>query len=339
MQRLIERERVALANLKYAEDLLKKAKEGSSHGDNGSDVQYCYDEVSRCGKLYDEAQNQRCEVERVVDEFTSYSDSYSRNQQTLVSDYTEVVKKSSVFLNKYSEYLQQSRQALDGGGDSATNNSGIVANNIQGRSLSQTQQTWHTGSDGSKTFNTPVETGYQLNANQGSCSANVNGSTLSFRGTCGIVSCSNVLTLAGVNANEQGALNRAVQLGICNIGIKPSSNGGTSADDRIQLLSSFGIPSHLELASTDNIAKAVSEGKGVIISVDAGYFWKNPQYIGGGHAITVTSVKLDANNNIAGFYICDSGTGGRDASKFYSAQHIQYALTGRQMNVTNNIIR
>ena len=87
----------------------------------------------------------------------------------------------------------------------------------------------------------------------------------------------------------------------------------------------------------DTIAKYVSEGRGVIISVHADMLWYDAPYPSGMyHAVTVTSVKKDPRGRILGFYICDSAKGG---TTYYSAQKIRQVLTGSAMNVTYQIIR
>ena len=74
---------------------------------------------------------------------------------------------------------------------------------------------------------------------------------------------------------------------------------------------------------------------GVIISVYAGMLyngWSDQRDL---HAITVTSVKKDRYGNVLGFYVCDSGTGGIDSSKFYTTFQVENALSCRPMNVTS----
>lgn len=57
--------------------------------------------------------------------------------------------------------------------------------------LLQTNETWHKDNDGMDVYNTPAETGKKLDTNQGKVQG--------YQGTCGIVSCVNILRLAGLS--------------------------------------------------------------------------------------------------------------------------------------------
>ena len=206
------------------------------------------------------------------------------------------------------------------------------------RSLSATQQRWYPhNNNSSAVFNTPVETGRMLDANQGKYE--------DFAGTCGLVSCVNVLRMAGMRIAEADVVSYASSnrnaegdAYLCTVNSNPSSNGGTHQYDRQEILSHFGLESNLQTSNIENISTAVREGRGVIISVDAGRFWNDPRYIGGGHAVTVTSVQVDNNGDVEGFYICDSGTQGRDEARYVSANHLQNSLNrNREINVTSII--
>ena len=202
--------------------------------------------------------------------------------------------------------------------------------------LDATKQGWTLSEDGTLVFNTPIETGEKLLSDQG----RLNG----YWGTCGIVSCANVLRLGGYPATEAelvvyaSTTNSITHSGyLCQTNSDPDSNGGTCAIDRRYILKHYGVSSELREASVSNIAQAVSEGRGVIISVypEILYYGKlKHHYL---HAITVTSVKKDLSGNILGFYVCDSGTGGVDNSRYYTASQIEKALSGRKMNVTSII--
>lgn len=201
------------------------------------------------------------------------------------------------------------------------------------RNLPHTQQDWHPSDDGaSQIFNTPIETGALLDAKQGK--------DPDYRGTCGIVSCVNVLRLAGrLNTTEEEALQCAIDNFLCEVEIdSPDYRGGTGAEERRKLLKLFGVESDLVDSSIEAIAEHVSAGKGVIISVEVGELWRRP-YCRGYHAVTVTSVQKNQNGEIEGFYICDSGSGRNDRARFYRADHLEQALTTRKMNVTTSIIR
>lgn len=202
------------------------------------------------------------------------------------------------------------------------------------RNLPKTQQEWYPDNDGlHQIYNTPLQTGKELDANQGK--------DPSHRGTCGIVSCVNILRLAGrLDATESEVLMDAIAQGLCTTNDKlPASSGGTTCVRRQQILKRFGLESELIHPSTDAIAEYVSAGKGVIISVFADRLWKDPRYHNAYHAVVVTSVVKNASGNVTGFYICDSGRRTNDCAHFYTVEELKYALTPRKMNVTTSIIR
>ena len=74
--------------------------------------------------------------------------------------------------------------------NTSTTRNEFTTNTSQIRTLSETQQEWYSDNDGiHQIYNTPAETGKLLDAEQGKNPRH--------RGTCGIVSCVNVLRLAG----------------------------------------------------------------------------------------------------------------------------------------------
>lgn len=184
--------------------------------------------------------------------------------------------------------------------------------------------------DGGRTYNTPSETGKSLDYHQGK--------EKDFQGTCGLCSCENILRLAGVNVTEQDILRFAKKNGLCEQNKKPEDNGGTSYISRQVILEAFGLSSSLLPQDVKLIGDAVSSGKGVIISVDAGLLWKRANYLNNLHAVTVTSVDYNAAGQIESFHICDSGSNEYD--KIVSVAELQTCLVShRKMNVTHQIIR
>lgn len=205
------------------------------------------------------------------------------------------------------------------------------------KKLSATQQTW-TVDETAKTqvFNAPEKTGKSLDSHQGKYVRPVQ-----FAGTCGLVSCVNVMRLAGMtDITEEEVVEIAVDFSLCTAGLKPEDNGGTNIFHRQSILKAFGIESDFIKTSILAIAQCVAEGRGVIISVDAGMLWNDPQYLNGLHAITVTSVKTDLEGHILGFYICDSGRGmDEDSSRYIDVEHMARSISHQPMNVTADIIR
>lgn len=217
------------------------------------------------------------------------------------------------------------------------------------RSLSRTAESWTKGAGNTMTYNAPIETGKKLDFHQGKVQ--------NFEGTCGLVSCVNVLRMSGVSISEADVVKYASttyedntnsflaslkRKTLCTTNSAPSSNGGTSAASRKKILDHFGIPSRTAPQSIETIAQAVSAGHGVIASVHAEtlYFKRRPIHPDL-HAITITSVQKDNTGKILGFYVCDSNSyvlGGTGAT-YYTADEINEALSDRECNITTTIIR
>lgn len=217
------------------------------------------------------------------------------------------------------------------------------------RSLTHTAEVWTRGAGNTLTYNTPIETGKKLDYRQGKVE--------NFQGTCGLVSCVNVLRMAGVPATEADVVKYASttfeentnsfvaslrRKTLCTTNAVPSMNGGTSAASRKKILEHFGIPSRTAPQSIETIAQAVASGHGVIASVHAEtlYFKRRPIH-NDLHAITITSVQRDTTGKILGFYVCDSNAyalGGTGAT-YYTAEEIEEALSERECNITTTIIR
>lgn len=216
-------------------------------------------------------------------------------------------------------------------------------------SFSKTKQVWHQDDPYIKTFNSPEETGAYLNCNQGVSEKMGGEGVEGFEGTCGLVSCENVLRMAGVKITEAEVVNYAKShkrgfRHLCTINSKAENNGGTYAQDRQKILSHYGIDSKIEyFIDLERIANYVTEGRGVIASVDACMLWYGAvSAVPARHAITITSVERDAfSNEITAFYICDSGSRNGDSSRRVDADLLYEALkpTGGELNVTNTIIR
>lgn len=242
-------------------------------------------------------------------------------------------------LSNSSQISESNNSNLSDGRDtSATSNFGSP------HFYESTQESWRPGI-GSNTYDSPHETGRTLNSNQGLSPAEGGEGVEGYRGTCGLVSCQNVLRMAGLTINESDVVNYARNtrtgfLGIrrlCTTNSTPANNGGTYASDRQQILQHFGVESTIESGTIDNIARNVAEGRGVIVSVEANRFWGRSSNLQEGHAVTITSVERDSQSgNPIGFYVCDSGTG--ESSRYVTATELQDSLFG-SINVTTRVIR
>lgn len=350
-----DRQTQAYEKLVSAQEALARAEAAARNSEDGDVPYYYYQAVALCQAEYDEISGVCASIERINDDFSAASSSYKRTIESSRQEYISILQKSSHVLTQYAELVRKSSSITSGGpptvgasfipSQSESNSSPLADQTTSVHSvgsasgsfeLNSTNQIWTTSADGSMVFNTPVETGGKLD----SCQGKVNG----FLGTCGLVSCVNILRLAGYPATESEVVGYASTTSagfgrgkLCTTNSFSEENGGTSAKTRQQILQHFGIKSELREASVENIAGAVSDGRGVIISVYAGMLyngWSDHRDL---HAITVTSVKKDRYGNVLGFYVCDSGTGGVDNSRFYTTFQVENALSGRPMNITSII--
>lgn len=135
--------------------------------------------------------------------------------------------------------------------------------------------------------------------------------SLGYRGTCGLVSCQNVLRLFGTAASEDELVRYASQRKLCMADRTPEYSGGTNGPMRARILDEWGLPALVEKnPSPDRMAAAFDEGHGVIVGVNAGILWNDANYYGIGqsnHVVTVTGTARDQEGGLLGVYICDSG--------------------------------
>lgn len=205
------------------------------------------------------------------------------------------------------------------------------------RDLPVTQYGYQTDIDGNQVYDSPIETTKYLCPRQGNARAG-------YEGTCGLCSCANVIRLAGVNVDEGQIIDYASVNNLCDF------DGATSPLDRKEILNHFGVDSGIfplnkdfngkvTEDNMDQIETYVSSGKGVILSVHALTLWRGLDHpTNDFHAITVISTKKDAQGNLLGFYVNDTGslTGG---TAYYSKEILLKSLTGKPMNVTHQVIR
>lgn len=216
------------------------------------------------------------------------------------------------------------------------------------RDLTVSQYGFTTNASGMEVYDSPLEVDKYLYSKQGSAYKN-------FKGTCGLCSCANVLRLAGVDYGEKEMIEYAAdpQGGLfspklCTVNpFSASASGGTTPKQRQQILDHFGVSSSIWSIKTDadgrtsmetinDIANWVSEGRGVIVDVDAGIFYNSPPNYGNGHAVTITSVEKNKYGDVTAFYILDSNQG----TVKLNAWDLQDTLrTFVGINVTSQIIR
>jgi hypothetical protein len=161
-----------------------------------------------------------------------------------------------------------------------------------------------------------------------------------FEGTCGLVSCEDVLRQFGVDVTEDNIVDHAAGSGECYVGDDPEKSGGTSSESQAQILNDYGVPAHTESGqSLEDLAADVERGSGVIVSANAGYLWDDANAYDSGqsnHAVVVTGVARDPETGeLQGFFINDSGTG--NSAQFVDASTMQaaYVETGGNAVVTD----
>lgn len=244
-------------------------------------------------------------------------------------------------LTAYARFLESLERGPGGGSSEVKAKASSAFAGGVPRSLSSTQQQFKQFPDGSREYNSPMETDASLYKSQGSANPKI-------RGTCGLCSIVNVLRLAGIQISEKEVIDYAMSMNLCLFCTGDSAaSGGTCAEDRKCILEHFGVPSHIEpvpigdAGATDFtlgvIASQVNSGHGVIISVDAGELYEDGRYMGAGHAITVTSVRLDSSGSITGYYICDSNIG--KGTRLLEKEHMRRCLSGAPINITDTVIR
>jgi Ca2+-binding RTX toxin-like protein len=110
---------------------------------------------------------------------------------------------------------------------------------------------------------------------------------------------------------------------------RDATRGGCNQYDQVNLLKSFGLEADFSNGYDQaRLASLLKDGRGVLIAVNAGKLWGDPDDIQGGvlnHVVTVTGVACDADSgNVLGFYIADSGRGqAADASRYLSAEDMR----------------
>ena len=216
------------------------------------------------------------------------------------------------------------------------------------RDLSVSQYGFTKDASGMETYDSPFEVGKYLCAEQGSAYDN-------FKGTCGLCSCANVLRLAGVNYGEKEMIDYAANrqggffaTRLCTYNpFNASANGGTTPKQRQKILDYFGVNSSIfdvkvdadgatSIDTINDLAKWVSEGRGVMVDVDAGLFYNSCQNDNKGHVVTLTSVEKNKYGDVTAFYIFDSNQG---TVKCYAWELQEMLRNFVGINVTSQIIR
>lgn len=167
-----------------------------------------------------------------------------------------------------------------------------------------------------------------------------------FRGTCGLVSCEDILRQFGIDVTEDDIVRFAVENGLCEVNQDPNQCGGSIPSSQALILNEHGVPAHVEvLESIEHLADRVEHGHGVIAGVNAGILWNDASAFESGeanHAIVVTGVARDPlTGEIQGFFINDSGRGFlEDSGRFVDLATMQvgWESTGG-VSVVTDVVR
>jgi uncharacterized Zn-binding protein involved in type VI secretion len=161
-------------------------------------------------------------------------------------------------------------------------------------------------------------------------------------GNCGVQSVGQMIYLAtGKHPSETALLDNAVAEGLAAPGQPghPEDRGGTNPVTRQALLKQYGVESDVAPTTRAGLAQAVRDGKGAIVSTDAGLLWNDPRYAGGGHAVTVTGGTFDSSGALKTVTVNDTGIGERhemSADDFFKATD-NYG-PGSQMNIPSTSV-
>lgn len=195
-------------------------------------------------------------------------------------------------------------------------------------------------------YGNAYEVAGRLDDNQGDNSYNA-------EGNCGLVSTANVLTLCGIEADEERITEQAIENNLCNYSpfLPPEGRGGVNDSQLIALFKLNGIEATAFSAKSEEgnceaVAQYVEGGHGVTIGINAGYAWQSSSGINDGsanHQITVTGTVRDENGGLQGFIVCDSGLINEDSSaRFMSIETMKDAyenVPGASAVVTNEALR
>ena len=155
-------------------------------------------------------------------------------------------------------------------------------------------------------------------------------------GNCGLVSCENVLRLAGRVVTQKEVNARYREVTLYKTRLFSVNNGATNARERQAVLESYGIHSEIvSHPSVEKIAQSVCEGRGVIVSVFLGRLLQRSISERDYHTVVVTSVLTDDQGNVTRFIVCDSGSS--QPMLPVDPETLAFSLTGNPFNITGPI--
>ena len=178
---------------------------------------------------------------------------------------------------------------------------------------------------------------------QDAASGRTSGTTSQTYNNCGVESSRQIINQsAGANVTEDGLLQSAINSGNAS-GTAGAplqfANGGTGAAGRQAILANNGVASTVVANTPQNMGRAMTAGRGVIVNLDAAVLWGPPTSPGAFHAVVVTGVEYDDAGNRVSVIINDTGAGqcgqAVPVDQFDSATA---AHSNSQLNVTDNAL-
>lgn len=154
-----------------------------------------------------------------------------------------------------------------------------------------------------------------------------------YKGTCALTSIANLMTQANMPTSEAQVVNLAIQNNwvVSSPTATDYQRGGSNYVQQRAILTSYGIANTLLAGyNPEAIANLVQSGRGVIIGLNAGKLWNDPNYNDAGtvnHVVTITGAVRNASTGaLMGFYIADSGRQQvSDMTRYLSLADLQVA--------------
>jgi len=135
---------------------------------------------------------------------------------------------------------------------------------------------------------------------------------------CGLQAVNQILYLSkGSSVDETALLNGAIANGLAEKGATPEDSGGTTATQRMKILSYYGIPTTKQTTTESGLENAIKNGQASIVSVNGGTIFTKEGFPdedalwGSDHVVTVTGGTFDANGQLTAVAVNDTGTGVR----------------------------
>jgi hypothetical protein len=115
-------------------------------------------------------------------------------------------------------------------------------------------------------------------------------------------------------------------------------SGGTYPKQRQRILAKHSVSSGIKNTTSDDLAKAIRDNKGIMVDVDPGVLWDDPQALGGGHIIVVYDGDFDENGKLTHVYVNDTGARQQGQGRKMTIDDFMDAANARKggsvMNVT-----